>query len=99
MKRIQILINERIVIALTWLLFTQCQTPVPSEGPHSSQWQEAASLYFQIYTERDDWERFLSMYDQNMSFEEVILRIKLRGKEEFKAFYNWPDTSFRKHPT
>ena len=51
-----------------------------------------------MYADRDDWEGFISLYSDDMAFQDIILRNSLRGKNAFKAFYNWPDTLFSKHP-
>ncbi len=57
-----------------------------------------ALAFFDHYANRNDWSGFLDRYDADMTFEDPILGYKFDNREGFKAFYNWPDTSFAKHP-
>lgn len=69
------------------------------EKPHltrKQQVEKTARLYFQTFAERKDWEKLLSFYSDTVNFEDVLLQTKIRGKEEFKEFYDWPNPSFKK---
>lgn len=59
--------------------------------------EEKALHYFDLYAERTDWEGFQDQFSEKLKFEDVIFGFKM-NKEEFVAFYNWPDSLFSKHP-
>jgi hypothetical protein len=58
---------------------------------------EAAETFFDHYKTRKDWKTFQSLYADDLVFEDVIFRYNM-NKEDFLAFYNWPDTLLKKHP-
>lgn len=60
--------------------------------------EEKARDYFKTYAIREDWEAFLSFYAEDLQFEDAILQIHLDSLEAFKAFYDWPNPGFQKHP-
>lgn len=55
-----------------------------------------ASEYFSTFSERKDWNKLLSFYRDDMTFEDVLLQIQLDSLWQFERFYNWPDTGFHK---
>ncbi|MBO3696936.1 hypothetical protein [Roseivirga sp. E12] len=59
--------------------------------------QQKAELFFEMFADRSDWEGFIDLYADNLLFEDVVYGLKY-NKDQFIDFYNWPDTSFRKHP-
>jgi hypothetical protein len=60
--------------------------------------EKTARDYFATYAAREDWESFLSFYADDLQFEDAILQVHLDSLEAFKAFYDWPNPGFRKHP-
>lgn len=58
---------------------------------------DQASIFFDHYKSRSNWQAFQDLYADDLVFEDVIYRLKY-NKEEFINFYNWPDTLFQKHP-
>ncbi len=58
--------------------------------------KQVASEFFATYAERENWEKLLSFYRQDMQFEDVMLQIKIFNKTDFQAFYNWPEGNFQK---
>lgn len=58
---------------------------------------ESAKRFFEMYQAREEWSSFQSLYADDLVFEEVSYALKY-NRQEFFNFYNWPDTSFRKHP-
>jgi hypothetical protein len=60
--------------------------------------ENIAEEYFETYANREDWESFLSFYAEDLKFEDAILQVHLDSLEAFKAFYDWPNPGFRKHP-
>lgn len=60
--------------------------------------EKTARDYFQTYAMREDWDTFLSFYTEDLQFEDAILQVNLDSLEAFKAFYDWPNPEFQKHP-
>ncbi len=52
--------------------------------------------YYKVYQERSDFEKFLSFYDDDIAFEDIILGEKVRGKSDFTNFFDWSNPSFAK---
>ena len=52
--------------------------------------------FVRLYQERNDFEKFLELYDQNMVLEDMITGYRMVGIESFKEFFNWPDQRFKK---
>lgn len=71
-------------------------TLVSCEKDQSSKSRETANRFFEMYQTRQDWSSFKSLYADDLVFEDVSYALKY-NKEQFFNFYNWPDTSFRKH--
>ena len=71
-----------------------CNTPVPNE----SRTHRLLREFFDHYAQRDDWHGFLRRYDSAMTFSDPILGYEFNNRDGFEAFYNWPDSSFSKHP-
>lgn len=71
--------------------FLSCSTK-----PENSIKGQAAG-YFEMYSERSDWQAFQDLFADDLVFEDVIFRYQF-NKEEFVSFYNWPDSAFKKHP-
>ncbi len=57
-----------------------------------------AEDYFARYAARDDWPGFVALFADDLVFEDPLANMSLVSREEFKAFYHWPDPSFSKHP-
>lgn len=58
--------------------------------------RERAIDYFATYQQREDWDKFLGFYHPQLTFEDVALKTRTRGLDDFKDFYNWPDSNFQK---
>jgi len=56
-----------------------------------------AEKYFQLYADRTDWQGFVNQYAEDLVFQDVVYGLSF-DKVQFIKFYNWPDTSFHKHP-
>ena len=52
--------------------------------------------FVELYQERNDFEQFLELYDQDMVLEDMITGYRMEGIESFKEFFNWPDQRFKK---
>ena len=55
-----------------------------------------AESFFQTFAERQDWDRLCSFYREDLEFQDVTLQLDLDSLWQFKRFYNWPDTAFKK---
>lgn len=78
-----------LATGLIFLLLISCDQKNKTES--------YAQNYFRLYADRSDWESFQNQFSSDLKFEDVIFGYKM-SKDEFVAFYNWPDTLFSKHP-
>ena len=58
--------------------------------------KEKVDEFVRLYQERNDFEKFLELYDQDMVLEDMITGYRMEGIERFKEFFNWPDQRFKK---
>ena len=64
---------------------------------HSKQtFRSTIEAYYQTYQERDDFEKFLNFYAEDMVLEDVILGEKISGKAAFAEFFDWSNPNFSK---
>jgi len=56
---------------------------------------EIVDEYFSVYSQRTDFERLMSFYDNNAQFEDVIYGNSLKNKEEIKGFLAWDRGEFK----
>ncbi len=87
-----------LLLLICFLTLLNCQ-PTPLVSNESSRAQMVAteaSVYFATFAEREDWEKLLSFYREDLIFEDVLLQLHLDSLWQFERFYNWPDTAFRK---
>lgn len=61
----------------------------------SAKVEQVAREYFATFAARSDWDKLLSFYRYDMTFEDVMLQIKIFNKNDFQEFYNWPEGDFR----
>lgn len=52
--------------------------------------------YIDIYQKRQDFDGFLDLYAEDMILEDMVAGWKIEGKDQFREFFNWPDTRFEK---
>jgi hypothetical protein len=82
------------------LLFVVITTAILACTPPDNGREQVRAIameFFDYYKSREDWQGFLDLYAEDMVFEEVVFRYTY-DKQEFAAFYNWPDTLLKKHP-
>ena len=53
-----------------------------------------AELFFDVYAERTDFERFMAFYADDAILEDLIYGHIAQGKSEIRAFLNWNDGKF-----
>lgn len=84
--------NYILLLSVIILCCSGC-TNVQTE---TSPLQDTVDDYIKTYQERNDWEKMLSFYSDSIYLYDPNLQYECNGMEEFKFFYNWPDTNFRK---
>ncbi len=84
-------LNIRIVVVFLMLLFSSCSTQ--QNGPNI---QNIVSEYYQVYQERNDFQKFLDYYDEAVVLEDIILGERVFTKVELEKFFDWENASFAK---
>lgn len=96
------LVKHLAFYSFFFFLLQTCSSPSPSAPPllsdRSQKVERQARDYFKTYAIREDWDEFLSFYAADLQFEDAILQVHLDSLEAFKAFYDWPNPGFQKHP-
>jgi len=52
--------------------------------------------YYQTYQDRNNFQKFLSFYDENIILEDIMFGEKIIGKEKFAEFFDWENPKFKK---
>lgn len=52
--------------------------------------------YSTVYSDRIDFDKFLSFYSDSIVLEDIVNGDKLRGKRALKDFFNWNNRAFKK---
>lgn len=58
--------------------------------------QKVVKDYIETYRERNDWEKFLSFYDDSLYMKDISLGYECKSLQAFKEFYDWPNPNFKK---
>lgn len=91
--------NQFLAIVICLLALTSCTSQEDnSEQTRKDKLTFIATDYFKPYTERINMTKFMSFYDDSVFFSAPIPQIEFHPARELENFYNWSDTSFRKHP-
>ena len=89
-----------LLTSLLGLVLAACTSETPgteaTPPPLHVRNLEIARDFFDTFSERKDWDKLLSFYREDLVMEDIILQMRFEGLEEFKGFYNWPDTNFHK---
>ena len=48
---------------------------------------EKVEEFINLYQDRQDFEKFLSLYDKNMVLEDMITGYRVEGRDQFAAFF------------
>lgn len=51
--------------------------------------------YYKTYNKRQDIDKFMSFYNDDILFEDIINGDRIEGKPALKSFFNWGDTNFK----
>jgi len=54
-----------------------------------------AQEYFKTFAERSDWDKFCSLYREDVHFKDIILQLDLDSLWKFKRFYKWDEEGDR----
>ncbi len=91
--------NQFLAIVIYSLTLISCTNQENnSEQTRKDKLTLIATEYFETYSERIDMTRFMSFYHDSVFFSDSILQIDFHSAQELKEFYNWSNSSFRKHP-
>ena len=58
--------------------------------------QKIAQEYYEVYSEREDFEQLMSFYDTSAVLEDHITGYRLVGKDSIRLFLDWPNPKFSK---
>lgn len=50
--------------------------------------------YYQTYSEREDFEKFLAFYDSSMVLKDMINGNKIKGTKNLRPFFDWTNPNF-----
>ncbi|KGJ93671.1 hypothetical protein ND2E_2164 [Colwellia psychrerythraea] len=60
----------------------------------NNQLPQVVKEYFDTYSQRDNFKKFMSYYADNAQFKDIIYGNSLQGKDEIKEFLNWDKGEF-----
>ncbi|KZN41388.1 hypothetical protein [Pseudoalteromonas luteoviolacea] len=84
----------RNLCLLTLLLFLSACNITP-ESERVFTLSEIAKRYVKTYQEREDFDEFLSYYDENVVLEDMLYGIRVNNKRAFGEFFNWAAGDFK----
>jgi hypothetical protein len=82
------------LIAACFLLLGSCTN---KEASHPL--EPIVETWYKIYQERNDFQKFLSLYDDEVILEDIILGERKVGKADFANFFDWKNPAFSKVDT
>ena len=80
-----------ILTILIVFIFSGCA----STSSNHNDLSEVVNDYFSVYSQRNDFERLMSFYDNNAQFEDIIYGNSLKNKKEIKGFLAWDRGEFK----
>lgn len=89
----------RFILFAVFITLLSCNQQKPTvEAPptRSEEIRKHAQHYFELYKARDDWNGFLSLFRDDMIFEDVMFDFSTHSKDTFKLFYDWENPDFQK---
>jgi len=82
--------SNRLLLVFCLLFLTSCS----SSAQHSTSAKEIAHAYFKVYEQRTDFSEFMSFYDQNVQFEDMVYGVSSSTKNDLKEFFDWSRGNF-----
>lgn len=89
------------ILVLFFVILTGCANKHLSQNDSShddlarSNLAQVAQDYFNVYSQRNDFERFISFYANNAKFEDIIYGNSFDNKTEIKGFLAWDKGEFK----
>lgn len=78
-------------VSMFVVLFSGCV----STSSNYNELSTVAKDYFNVYSQRIDFERLMSFYDENARFEDIIYGNNLEDKTAIRAFLAWDKGEFK----
>lgn len=76
---------------LPFLLLLSCSSFASS----SPDIKAISQQYFKTYSQRSDFEKFMSFYTEEVVLDDLIYGFKATGKKHLTEFFNWPYGNFK----
>jgi len=86
MEKISVFISLSLTLLLLSCTATEKQDSIRQE----------VEEYYQTYQQREDFQRFLSFYSDDVVLEDMISGDKIEGKSALAEFFNWDTPGFQK---
>ena len=59
-----------------------------------SQTEILVTEFYSVYSERQDFEKFIEFYNEDIVLEDIITGERIEGKENLKSFFDWNNPDF-----
>ncbi|KZN28715.1 hypothetical protein N480_08090 [Pseudoalteromonas luteoviolacea S2607] len=82
-------------LCLGTLLVFLCACNVTPKSESAITLSEVAKQYVTAYQKRENFDEFLSYYDENVVLEDMLYGIRVNNKREFAEFFNWAAGDFK----
>lgn len=84
-----------ILIVLLLITNSCIQTNSADSSNFEHSVRNEAINYFDTFSERSDWDKFLSFYREDVRFKDITLQLELDSLWKFKRFYKWDEEGDR----
>ncbi|MCF2856933.1 nuclear transport factor 2 family protein [Pseudoalteromonas sp. SMS1] len=84
---------KNISLYLLLIMLSGC-TSIPKKKP-PFEISAVVNQYLTTYQARDNFEHFLSFYDDEVVLEDMLYGVKATNKKAFSAFFNWQAGDFK----
>ena len=81
--------KQVITVLLFGLLFNACSIDKDSAI------ERIVDDYYKIYNKRQDIDKFIGFYDNDILLEDIINGDRIEGKSDLKIFLNWGNLNFK----
>ncbi|BDS11557.1 nuclear transport factor 2 family protein [Aureispira anguillae] len=79
-----------LLYLLAGSFFYSCETA------QSNSIEKTIEEYYQVFNQRQEFERFLDFYDKNIILEDIINGDSIVGKQNLKDFLDWSNPGFER---
>ena len=77
------------------ILFIIILSACSSRDKNNNELSYVVESFFNVYSQRNDFERLISFYDNNAQFEDIIYGASFKSKAEIKGFLAWDKGEFQ----